>query len=94
MAADKKHIIVCIENIDAEVQAELAMKADQEKSVTYTQIAERLADHYDLIYYINCVTLEYAELKEDDENYVLLKTAQELMQGRGSLEVFCNYLLT
>ena len=62
MAVDKKHIIVCIENIDAEVQAELAMKADQEKSVTYTQIAERLADHYDLIYYIDCEKFNYAEI--------------------------------
>lgn len=62
MSRDKEHIIVCIKNIDAEVQAELALKADQKKSVTYTQIAERLADHYDLIYYIDCVTSNYAEL--------------------------------
>ena len=61
MARDGKHIIVCIRNIDAEVQAALALKADQKKSVTYTQIAERLADHYDLIYYIDCSTLSYAE---------------------------------
>ena len=44
-------------------------------------------------YHPSLLTLEYAELKEDDENYVLLKTAQELMQGRGSLEVFCESLL-
>ena len=62
MARDRKHIVVCIKNIDAEVQAELALKADQKKSVTYTQIAERLADHYDMIYYIDCATLNYAEL--------------------------------
>ena len=61
MARDGKHIIVCIENIDAEVQARLAMKADQKKSVTYTQIAERLASHYDLIYYIDCESSNYAE---------------------------------
>ena len=61
MAKDNKHIIVCIKNIDREVQAELALKASQEKTVTYTQIAERLADHYDLIYYINCQSSKYAE---------------------------------
>ena len=61
MSRDRKHIIVCIRNIDAEVQARLAQKADQKKSVTYTQIAERLAAHYDLIYYIDCETLDYAE---------------------------------
>ena len=61
MARDRKHIIVCIENIDAEVQAGLALKADQKKSVTYTQIAERLASHFDLIYYIDCETSNYEE---------------------------------
>ncbi|MDO4807137.1 MAG: EAL domain-containing protein [Coriobacteriales bacterium] len=62
MSRDRSHIIVCIENIDAEIQAELALKADQKKSVTYTQIAERLADRYDLIYYIDCENSKYAEL--------------------------------
>ena len=78
MARDDKHIIVCIENIDKEVQAELARKASQEETVTYTQIAERLADHYDLIYYINCVSLEYAE-------YSVKKRSGELkVQDQGS----------
>ena len=62
MAKDGKHIVVCIKNIDAEVQAELAQKEDQKRSVTFTRIAERLADHYDLIYYIDCRTSYYAEL--------------------------------
>ena len=61
MSKDEKHIIVCIENIDAEVLAELALKADRKKSVTYTQIAERLAAHYDLIYYIDCENSNYSE---------------------------------
>ena len=62
MARDQKHIIVCIENIDTEVMAELALNEEQKKTVTYTQIAERLADHYDLIYYIDCATSQYTEL--------------------------------
>ena len=62
MARDQKHIIVCIKNIDAEVQAQLAQRESQKKSITYTQIAERLAAHYDLIYYINCKNSNYAEL--------------------------------
>ncbi len=62
MGRDEKHILVCLENIDAEIQAELAMKADRKKSVTYTQIAERLASHYDLIYYIDCENSNYTEL--------------------------------
>ncbi len=61
MAKDEKHILVCIENIDEEVQAQLALQADQKKGMTFTRIAERLADHYDLIYYIDCSNSNYAE---------------------------------
>ena len=41
----------------------------------------------------NLLTLEYATLKEDNENYYLLKSAQALMRGEGNLSVFCDYLL-
>ena len=84
MSKDESHIIVCIKNINKEVQAELARKANQEQTVTYTQIAERLADHYDWIYYINCATTEYAEystkkksgeLKVEDEGSDFFGTA-------------------
>ncbi|MCR5292949.1 MAG: EAL domain-containing protein [Eubacterium sp.] len=61
MAKDKKHIIICIENIDAEVQASQAMRETEEKSITYARIAESLALHYDLIYYIDCKTDHYTE---------------------------------
>ena len=44
-------------------------------------------------YHPSLLTLEYTELKEDDENYELLRAAQDLMKGNGSLEVFCNYLI-
>ena len=78
MAKDRKHIIVCIRNIDKEVREMLAQKANQKKTVTYTQIAERLADHYDLIYYINCENSEYAE-------YSIKKKSGELkVQHEGS----------
>ncbi|MEE0026451.1 MAG: hypothetical protein U0J70_02590, partial [Atopobiaceae bacterium] len=78
MARDGKHIIVCIKNINKEVQAALALEANQKKTVTYTQIAERLADHYDFIYYINCETSEYAE-------YSTKKKSGELkVQNEGS----------
>ena len=62
MAQDGKHIIVCIKNIDAEIAAERALEEDKKKSVTFTQIAERLADHYDFIYYIDCETASFVEL--------------------------------
>ena len=85
MARDGKHIIVCIRNIDAEVRERLALKESQKKSVTYTQIAERLASHYDLIYYIDCQTSQYSEfstmkkygeLKIQEEGDDFFKTAR------------------
>ena len=105
MSKDRKHIIVCIENIDAEVKAELALKADQEKSVTYTQIAERLAAHYDLIYYINCSNSNYAEfsakrrsgelkIQEEGENFFAAaeKNIDRLIyfEDRGRIRLFLN----
>ena len=62
LAKDGKHLIICIKSIDAEMAAERALEEDKKKSVTFTQIAERLADHYDFIYYIDCQTGVYTEL--------------------------------
>ena len=90
MARDKKHIIVCIKNIDEEVRLELAMRADRKRSVTYTQIAERLADHYDLIYYIDCVSSHYTELstkKKSGKLKVQDETGQKFVDNRITLRV-------
>ena len=61
MAKDKKHIIVCIENIDLEILERKALKEKQKNSLTYTQIAESLASHYDMIYYVDCTNSHYSE---------------------------------
>ena len=82
ISKDRKHIIICIENIDAEVEARLAQEESQKKSVAFTRIAETLASRYDLIYYIDCETSHYAELsankkygelriQEEDEDFFL-----------------------
>lgn len=68
MAKDGKHIIVCIKNIDAEIRARLAIEEDQKKREIYTRIAERLASRFDLIYYIDCKSLEYAEYSTKEKN--------------------------
>lgn len=60
-ASDKKHIIVCIENINAEVIAEKAFMESQRNSITYNAIAETLASHYDIIFYINIENEDYAQ---------------------------------
>ena len=61
MAEDKKHIIVCIKNIEADVRAKLELTEKMQKSLTFTQIAESLASHYDMIYYVNAQTSYYKE---------------------------------
>ena len=61
MASDKKHLIICVENIDEEVKASIELEHDQQRSLTYSQIAESLASHYDLIYYVDAQTDYYLE---------------------------------
>ena len=80
------HIINCIENIDAEVKAQRELQESQERSVKYTQIAESLASHYDLIYYVDVESehyIEYSthkiygelEIQEEGDNF--FTTSQE-----------------
>lgn len=52
-ANDRKHLILCIENINDEVSTQQELKESKRKSMTYGQIAESLASHYDVIYYID-----------------------------------------
>ena len=42
LTRDRKHILICIENIDDEVRAQLARQELQHQNVTFTQIAETL----------------------------------------------------
>lgn len=60
-ASDKRHIIVCLENVDVKVSVETELKETRKKTITYGQIAESLASHYDVIYYIDSSSGNYAE---------------------------------
>ncbi|MBP5363544.1 MAG: EAL domain-containing protein [Ruminococcus sp.] len=64
-ASDKKHIIVGIENINDEVNAQEAFEEAKKQSVTYGQIIESLAIRYDVIYYVNGETGEYTKYSSD-----------------------------
>ncbi len=57
--ADGKHLIIGLENIDEEIRAQQALEESRRKIVTYGQIAESLASHYDVIYYVNSETAAY-----------------------------------
>ena len=71
-ASDKKHIILCIENINDEVSTQHALMESRRRSVTYGQIAESLASHYDVIYYVDSSNGEYVRFTDnisyDDED--------------------------
>ena len=60
-ASDKKHIIVGIENINREISIQEALRESEKKQATYGQIAESLASHYDVIYYVDSSTGCYME---------------------------------
>ena len=52
-AKDSRHMIVGLENINEEVLAQRALKESQKQSTTYAQIADMLASHFDVIYYVD-----------------------------------------
>ena len=60
-ASDRRHVIVCIENINDEVSAQAALEETEKKGITYGRIAESLASHYDVIYYIDSSNGSYFE---------------------------------
>lgn len=71
LTKDKKHIMFCVEDINAEVKAERELKATQQKSITYGQIAASLADKYDSIYYIDTVTNTFQQYTSSNEYSML-----------------------
>ncbi|MBO4914705.1 MAG: hypothetical protein J5449_05805 [Oscillospiraceae bacterium] len=60
-AEDRKHIIICVENVNEEFEREEALRRAMAVNVTYSQIAERLLDRYDTIYYVDAESEEYIE---------------------------------
>ena len=105
MASDRKHIIVCVENIDEEVKAKLELTETKQKSQIYTQIAESLAAHFDLIYYINAQTGHYMEFashkiygeleiqEEGDDFFEISQSNAEVLiyhEDRARIQLFLN----
>ena len=74
-ASDKKHVLICVENINDEVAREERLKRTRAINVTYSQIAERLAEHYDTIYYVDAETEEYVEFSSTNLLQVLAAPA-------------------
>ncbi len=61
LSGDRKHLLVCMESIDDEVEARRKNKDKGPSGDTYAQIAESLAAHYDMIYYVDAGSDYYTE---------------------------------
>lgn len=66
MTKDKKHLLYCVENRQAEHEAEAALRREKERSIIYGQIAESLASYYATIYYVNTENDSYIEFESSD----------------------------
>ena len=85
-ADDRKHFVLCEKDIQDTVTAETEMREKQKVNVTFGQIAESLASNYDVIYYINIRTGDYAgytsqnlygKLKVNESGEEFFKVARE-----------------
>lgn len=56
---DGSHVLVSIRNLGQEKNIERKLQETVQLSMTYSQIAERLAEHYDRIYYVDVDTSGY-----------------------------------
>ena len=65
-ANDRKHLIMCVMNIDNEIQRENTFKKMAAENAIFSQIAESLANQYDTIYYVDMLTDHYLEFSSTD----------------------------
>ncbi|MBR1742749.1 MAG: hypothetical protein IJ733_12955, partial [Lachnospiraceae bacterium] len=56
---DSRHVLVCVGNIDEQIQKEINFL--QKKNLTYTKIAETLSKNYFSIFYVDIITGYYME---------------------------------
>ncbi len=59
-ASDRKHILVCIENINEEVRTQRAFEETKRRSAVYSQVVNGLVSRYETVYYVNSVNGEYS----------------------------------
>lgn len=64
-ASDRKHILVCIENINEEMRARAAYEETKRKSAAYRQVVKGLVSRYETVYYVNITNGEYSRYSSD-----------------------------
>jgi len=66
-AADEKHIIIGVSNIDAQITEEQRLEAERQSVATYARVAQALARDYFSIYYVDVETDRFIEYSAYDE---------------------------
>ena len=64
-ASDRKHILVCIENINDEMKAMAAFEETKRKSAAYSHVVSGLVSRYERVYYVNRTNGEYSRYSSD-----------------------------
>lgn len=86
LAGDDEHFVMCAKDIQDTITAETALREKEKARITFNQIAESLASNYDVIYYIDIESGEYAgytsnniygELKVDESGDDFFTTARK-----------------
>lgn len=80
-----KYLIFYEKDIQDELNAELAQKENQKKTVTFSQIAESLASNYDMIYYVDVTDSTYV-------GYEVNNIFGNLQIGRSGKDFFLDSL--
>lgn len=80
-----KYLIFYEKDIQDELNAELAQKENQKKTVTFSQIAESLASNYDMIYYVDVTDSTYV-------GYEVNNIFGNLQIGRSGKDFFLDCL--
>ena len=63
--SDKKHIVISVTNVDAQMRREMELKSQVSKGEVYGQIVMALADRYDALYMVNLETDHFAQYKAE-----------------------------
>ena len=63
--SDKKHVVISVTNIDAQVRREQELRSQVSKSEVYSRIVMALADRYDALYMVDLKTDRFAQYKAE-----------------------------
>lgn len=79
-ASDRRHAIMCVKDVDAEIRQEMERKKQEERNLTYNQITLTLANRYEILYFVNTETGhfdKYAPPKYGEDEMTIVKSRDD-----------------